>query len=188
MATSSNNSDRICTACHEAKSVADFYPDRSSKAGIQSRCKECSKRLAVAWRHRNRERALETNRRSQEKCSARRKAYTKDYYRANAEELKAKERMRQRELKDQAYAAYGGYRCACCGESEPMFLCLDHVNNDGYEHRKEVHPRKLYAWLKRKGYPEGFQVLCFNCNQGKRLNGGVCPHRVKKANSESIGG
>jgi hypothetical protein len=26
------------------------------------------------------------------------------------------------------------------------------------------------------GFPAGFQVLCFNCNQGRRLNHGVCPH------------
>ncbi len=25
--------------------------------------------------------------------------------------------------------------------------------------------------------PEGFQVLCWNCNLGKYYNGGVCPHR-----------
>ena len=34
----------------------------------------------------------------------------------------------------------------------------------------------MYGWLRRNSYPEGFQVLCHNCNLGKKINGGVCPH------------
>ena len=28
-----------------------------------------------------------------------------------------------------------GRACSCCGETEPAFLTIDHVNNDGAEHR-----------------------------------------------------
>lgn len=66
---------------------------------------------------------------------------------------------------------------ACCGETEPLFLSLDHVNNDGASHRKVIDRRKLYKWLARNHYPSGFQVLCMNCNHGKFRNGGVCPHQ-----------
>ena len=38
---------------------------------------------------------------------------------------------------------------------------------------------KFYRWLKRNNFPEGFQVLCFNCNCGKEINKGVCPHKSK---------
>lgn len=78
-------------------------------------------------------------------------------------------------------AAYGG-KCACCGETEPLFLEIDHVNNDGGKHRREEVGRggtSMYSWLKQHGYPEGFQVLCRNCNYGKHRNGGVCPHKQK---------
>jgi hypothetical protein len=34
-------------------------------------------------------------------------------------------------------AAYGG-KCVCCGEAEEAFLTLDHVNNDGKQHRAEL--------------------------------------------------
>jgi len=27
--------------------------------------------------------------------------------------------------------------------------------------------------------PAGFQVLCFNCNIGKQLNDGTCPHQLQ---------
>lgn len=35
----------------------------------------------------------------------------------------------------------------------------------------------IYRWLKDQGFPEGFRVLCHNCNQGRESNGGICPHR-----------
>ena len=79
-------------------------------------------------------------------------------------------------LKDEVFAAYGGRMCVCCGETIREFLTIDHINNDGAKHRKEINT-PLYTWLRKNNYPEGFQVLCWNCNSGKRINGGVCPHK-----------
>lgn len=94
-------------------------------------------------------------------------------------------------VRDEAYAHYGGARCACCGETEPLFLTIDHINGGGLKHRAEIHKelgRKsmhrlsisastfLY-WLRKNNYPEGFQVLCMNCNSGKFRNHGICPHK-----------
>ncbi len=96
-----------------------------------------------------------------------------------ADRMHEQHRERTRRLKDQVYAAYGGKRCVCCGETEERFLTIDHVNNDGNRHRKEVGAGKdMYGWLIRNGFPSGFQVLCQNCNMGKYLNGGVCPHQT----------
>ncbi len=87
--------------------------------------------------------------------------------------------------KDAAFNAYGGYKCNCCGETIKQFLSIDHINNDGAKHRKELTGdsrrgggNNLYIWLKRNKYPAGFQVLCMNCNCGKYRNGGVCPHKT----------
>lgn len=76
--------------------------------------------------------------------------------------------------------AYGG-RCSCCGEADPAFLSVDHVNNDGAEHRREIGRGSLYWWLRRNNYPPGFQILCFSCNFAKSKNGGVCPHNHLRA-------
>jgi hypothetical protein len=96
---------------------------------------------------------------------------------ANRERALQAQRDCDRKLKEEVYKAYGGFRCACCGETEPLFLSLDHVNNDGAAHRKVIDRRKLYKWLARNRYPSGFQVLCMNCNHGKSRNRGVCPHQ-----------
>lgn len=81
-------------------------------------------------------------------------------------------------LKEKIFRAYGGYVCACCGEKEKAFLTIDHINNDGAAHRREV-GSALYKWLEMNEFPEAFQVLCMNCQWGKRVNGGVCPHKQK---------
>lgn len=79
-----------------------------------------------------------------------------------------------------ALAAYGGEqpKCACCGENEVKFLCIDHINGGGGKHRKEIKGKGLttYIWLKKNGYPNGFQVLCHNCNMAKGFYG-LCPHK-----------
>lgn len=75
--------------------------------------------------------------------------------------------------------AYGGV-CTCCGEDEPMFLTIDHINNDGGG-RDRIKTGgsgvAFYARLKRAGYPKDlYRLLCFNCNTGRHINGGACPH------------
>lgn len=80
-------------------------------------------------------------------------------------------------LRAQVIEAYGG-QCACCGESEERFLTIDHVDGGGEKHRREVGGSAgLYSWLRKQGFPaQGFQLLCFNCNQVKAIYG-QCPHQ-----------
>lgn len=68
-----------------------------------------------------------------------------------------------------------GNVCACCGEHERKFLTIDHANNDGAEHRKELKGMALDRWLVNNDFPPGFQLLCWNCNMAKALYG-ECPH------------
>ena len=97
--------------------------------------------------------------------------------RANRGAEKNKQRMDS--IVYQVQDHYGAF-CACCGEVDRTFLTVDHVNNDGAEHRKSIGKggRRLYMWLRRNNYPVGFQLLCFNCNLGKARNKGVCPHKT----------
>jgi hypothetical protein len=118
-------------------------------------------------------------------------AHMRAYRLANPEHVIA-ERKRGREwwqkLRHEVIMAYGGYNCACCGETEPLFLSIDHVFNDGAKHRREIAvtskgngkgaSSRTLQWLKQNGFPAGFQVLCMNCNMGKQRNGGICPHKA----------
>lgn len=81
------------------------------------------------------------------------------------------------ELKREVMEAYGGH-CTCCGETRIEFLSIDHIFNDGAEHRRKTGEvgALLYSKLKRDGYPKGrLQVLCYNCNGAKGFYG-YCPH------------
>lgn len=80
-------------------------------------------------------------------------------------------------LKDDVLKAYGGAFCNCCGETIREFLVVDHINNDGNIHRKTV--GNVYRWLRENNFPNGFQILCQNCNWGKRVCG-ICPHKLEK--------
>lgn len=80
-------------------------------------------------------------------------------------------------VKDAVFAAYGGYVCACCGVTEPVFLVIDHIADDGSDERKRLGTKGgmgQYWYLRKRGFPSGYQVLCQNCNWAKAHGG--CPH------------
>lgn len=81
--------------------------------------------------------------------------------------------------KNRVFEAYGGWICNCCGETTTEFLTIDHINNDGAQHRRQLNGKSMYTWLEKNDYPPGFQVLCMNCNWGKRTHG-ICPHQLTK--------
>ena len=118
-----------------------------------------------------------------------RQAYYAEWYAKHREEKIAKvgayqkgdrrkrsdyERSRHHRKRQEVFDHYGN-KCECCGETEPMFLTVDHINGGGKKHGKKV--GNMYVWLASTGYPEGFRLLCMNCNFGRERNGGVCPHK-----------
>lgn len=162
-----------CRTCHNVKSRAI-----GQKGNL---CQDCWVAYYRAYRAKNLEWLREKNR-------------ARDKRRRQSPEYVMKQRARGREywrkLRHDAVMAYGGYICACCGETRKPFLSIDHINNDGATHRRTIAAyaedngkgvsSQMWQWLKRNGYPAGFQILCMNCNFGKAKNGGVCPHESEK--------
>ena len=109
------------------------------------------------------------------------KQYFHDRYASDPERHKANSTRSRRSVKDQCFAGYGGYVCSCCGIVGEKFCTLDHVRNDGASHRRSAELGKggerLYRWAIKHGFPATLQVLCWNCNCAKNINGGVCPHK-----------
>jgi hypothetical protein len=138
---------KLCFSCNRQLPLSEFGKRPKRFLGIATWCKDCTN---LKWS---------------------RAAATRGIREASRQ-LRGKQKR-----KDEVYNAYGGYICRCCGETDPIFLTIDHVNNDGYVHRKQF-KTDIYSWLRTNGYPSGFQVLCWNCNRAKHYNNGICPHRV----------
>jgi len=85
-------------------------------------------------------------------------------------------RLRHRKIRLLVLEHYGESRCACCGESRIEFLAIDHINGGGYKHHKERKWESISLWLFRRGFPEGYRVLCHNCNMALGFYG-YCPHQ-----------
>jgi len=85
-----------------------------------------------------------------------------------------------------------GNKCKCCGETDPIYFQIDHINNDGYLERSMKFYERYPGMkgVKKASYtargfneskvtiskylasPEKYQLLCANCNVAKHLNGG----------------
>lgn len=120
---------------------------------------------------------------SPEKAEARREL-TRQYWKKNREELlrkraewkeanreeillKDKEKQRkirqERKIKVLTYYSNGTCRCCRCNFDDIRALSIDHIKGGGHQHRKQIGSSRLYQWLIKKNYPEGFQCLCMNC-------------------------
>ena len=79
---------------------------------------------------------------------------------------------------------YYGSRCNCCAEHEMRFLTIDHINENGAEHRSDLGVgtgHNFYHWIIKNDFPDDLQTFCLNCNIGKHLNNGICPHNLVKS-------
>lgn len=88
------------------------------------------------------------------------------------------ERERQRSISESNKNAVvnvltnGEGTCRWCGQGDIDVLVIDHIEDNGAEHRRENGGRcfsgdRFYRWIIRNDYPPGFQVLCANCNLKK---------------------
>lgn len=108
-------------------------------------------------------------------CSS---AKSLENYRADTKPTLERLKRMRNALKAEVLLGYGG-ACTCCGEREPAFLAVDHIDGGGNKHRKNLKLKGegFYKWVIANGFPKTLQILCHNCNWAKHVNGGVCPHK-----------
>ena len=74
-------------------------------------------------------------------------------------------------IKEAVIGYYGEGKCARCGIDNPVLLCIDHIEGGGRKERQEnktTGGSQFYQWLWNNNLPDGYQVLCWNCNALKR--------------------
>jgi hypothetical protein len=153
---------KICNRCKKSKLLKEFALAKSNPDGLQYTCKVCCAEIAKIYRTNNPEKVKELN-----------KNRSKSYLKSRREYRKS----RQKRIRKEVIKNLGGV-CACCGEKQIEFLTIDHINNDGAEHRRKIgNSDKICVDIKRQGYPKDkYQILCFNCNCAKGIYGS-CPHK-----------
>ncbi len=84
--------------------------------------------------------------------------------------------IKQSILKDEVLSHYSDGKCVCvrCGFSDISALSIDHIEGGGNRQRKGKlrTSTSFYNWLKKEGYPLGYQTLCMNCQFLKRFENG----------------
>lgn len=95
-------------------------------------------------------------------------AYHRNYSAMHRERLNELSRRNHAKLRADVLSGYDG-KCADCGEMRAAFLTLDHVYNDGAQHRKGLEGGGVYRWARRHKFPPSLQILCWNCNIIKQV-------------------
>lgn len=95
--------------------------------------------------------------------------------------LKSNEWRRANKLLVLKHYSNNELACNCCGESIYEFLTIDHINGGGNKHRIGMVSGRagsgdFYRFLIKNNFPDGYQVLCFNCNNAKHMFK-RCPHK-----------
>lgn len=181
---------KACNKCNIAKPLFAFHPQRQCRLGVRPVCALCTNTAA-----REKARMAARSRRPQlfvpRLCKECGLDFTPKTHRSGRTQIycskkccvlhisrKAAKKYKLK-LKLEAFEAYGGARCVCCGETMMEFLSIDHINGNVASHKRGERIRSGYgllSWLNKNGYPQGFQILCMNCNFGKR-NESLCPHQ-----------
>lgn len=135
-----------------------------------------------AWYLKNRELVNQKQKKYAEENKVKIQTYLKEYRKNNPYKFAIRGGILRKNTKKMIVNKYGG-RCFCCGEDNLHFLTLDHINNDGYSHRKSLGSpsgTSFYRWIIVNNYPNTFRVSCMNCNWGRRFTEGKrCPHELE---------
>ena len=130
---SNNMKTKRCSSCKTDKDLNSFCKNRSHKDGLHHICKDCHNAATIAYQKRD------------------------------PEAIKKRMQRYRSKLKKEVFDHYGGMQCALCDNDDERVLTIDHIHGGGNQHRKTIPISGIYCWLRKNGYPDGFRVLCMNC-------------------------
>jgi hypothetical protein len=102
-----------------------------------------------------------------EQIERRRHAWLKD----NPDKPRASSKKSRAKIKLELVTHYGNGVPACvkCGFSDIRALSIDHIDGGGTRHMQYNNIKSLIYWLKKHGFPSGYQTLCMNCQFIKKV-------------------
>lgn len=167
--------EKQCSKCRKFLDIESFHHNKSKSDGLQAYCKECMNIANQKSYYRNYERSLKVKKKwrlnhKQEICD-----YHKSIRIENRDiggipyNIWKKLCYDEKTIQVLFYYSNGYMKCDLCGEDDIDVLNIDHENGDGMEHRKTF-KGNINNWLIQNNFPEGFRVLCRNCNWKENLN------------------
>lgn len=181
-----------CCSCKQDYDLNsdNFGDDKSQKDGFNPTCRKCIKIQAKNYyeKLKTKEKVIPEEKRCP-KCKLTKKSteFYPDKYKKLGIDTYCKEcrrpecRKHQREYKKHHYRwkakfivvahySMGEMCCRHCRQSDIRCLQLDHCEGGGNLHRRSLpNPTGIYSWLIRNDFPEGYQILCANCNFIKKI-------------------
>lgn len=183
-----------CRICHKIKPIIEFQKRKDSKLGIRRECKACISEYKHKYHLLHIDERHIYNKKYRINNKEYFREYDKKYYIANRDKLilanKIRSKAHEQKIKYIVLSHYSISDVPQCSNpynqhKEPYTdiraLSIDHINGGGGKHRRLLFGenkkggRSFYRWLQDNKYPDGYQVLCMNCqwikrNENKELN------------------
>jgi len=124
--------------------------------------KEKRKIYSKKYRETHHEKIFISNKRYRENH----KIQVKNHYNQNKLKIYENNKIRNKAIRLEVLRYYSNdeLKCKKCGEDHLEFLEIDHIFGGGRKQMRETGYGSIYRLLKFNNYPDGYQVLCSNCN------------------------
>lgn len=185
---------KSCYKCKQELPLDYFYRDRANKDGRGCICIDCKKRYYADTKEKRKQAAHLYYIENKDELELKRKEYCKNnkqkiinkgrrQYAANKTSTNRRHKSHYHKIKNIVFTHYG-YECTWCGDTDKDILSIDHIDNSGGVHRKQLKSEgfgTIYQYLLAKNFPQGFQTLCILCNfyKGRTNHFGILPEKRK---------
>jgi len=146
----------VCDKCKEEKK---YY--------AKNMCKKCHN---SKYHEKNKEKIKKRKQKNYLKTRKKDLERNKIWYKNNKEEKMIKNRDRYWVIKQQVISFYSNnyMKCSLCDIDDMDILSIDHIDGDGHSERIKLFGRRcggdMYKHLIDNNFPDGYRVLCRNCN------------------------
>ena len=149
--TTKESPTKYCPSCKTRKPRNEFYNHKRNPSGLSSQCKICIRK---------------------DRAKPEKKIIIRKWLKDNANWVRERRKDWHTNLRNKFLEMYGKV-CLCCGETETIFLVIDHIN--GQRGHKRETSDQAYSKAIKEYRPDLYRVLCHNCNYAYIR--GICPHQ-----------